>query len=149
MMCLLLSSCGNSIAKLESIVEDIKTDGKNWDADQWESVIRDVADLHIAFWESEPTKADIKAFDKLGDKFVKAVEKAAKSNKSQKALEKAYKVLNKDRDFKALNRKIEKMESKARKAVNKKSRRDDDEEEVDEEAGEDDESYDDEEDEDY
>ena len=88
LMCVLLASCGNPMSKLESIVDDVSENGKGFGTEEWESVLRDVADLQLAFWESEPTKDDIKAFDKLGKSFEKALSKAMKSNKSQKALEK-------------------------------------------------------------
>ena len=147
LMCLMMTSCGDPIAKIEGLIEDIKADGKNWDVDQWENAMRDLADYHLAFWESEPTKAEIKAFDKLADKFEKAAVKATKSKKAQKAAEKAYKHLDKDKEFKALTKRIDKLEKKARRAANKRNR-DDGDDDDDEDDDDDDDSYDSDDDED-
>ncbi len=145
LMSLMMASCSDPMSKIGSLLEDIKADGKNWDAQQWEDALRDLADNYLAFWESEPTKAEIKAFDKLGDKFEKALVKATKSKKAQKAAEKAYKRLDKDKEFKALTKRIDKIEKKARKAASKRSRDDGDEDDEDEDEDDDDSDYDDEE----
>jgi hypothetical protein len=128
LMCVLLASCGSPMSKLQSIIDDMAENGKEYDADKWESVIRDVADLQLAFWESEPTKAEIKEFDKLGKSFEKALSKVSKSKKAEKAFEKAYKALNKDKEFKKLIKDADKAESKARKAAKKADKDDDDDE---------------------
>jgi hypothetical protein len=134
LMCVLLASCGNPMSRLESIVDDMTENGKEYDSDQWESVLRDVADLQLSFWESEPSSADIKEFDKLGRSFEKAIDKAMKSKKSLKAFEKAYKALDKDKEFKKLIKDGEKAEKKARKAAKKSAKdEEDDEDEEDEE----------------
>ena len=132
LMCVLLASCGNPMSKLESIIDDLAENGKGYDTEKWESVLRDVADLQLAFWESEPTKADIKEFDKLGKSFEKALTKAMKGKKSQKALEKAYKALDKDKEFKKLIKAADKAETKARKAARKAAKDDDEDEDEDE-----------------
>lgn len=132
LMCVLMASCGNPMSKLESIIDDVSENGKGFGTEEWESVLRDVADLQLAFWESEPTKDDIKAFDKLGKSFEKALSKAMKSNKSQKALEKAYKALDKDKEFKKLIKAADKAETKARKAAKKAAKNDDEDEDEDE-----------------
>lgn len=133
LMCVLLASCGNPMSRLESIVDDMAENGKEYDSDKWESVLRDVADLQLAFWESEPSSADIKEFDKLGKSFEKALTKAIKSKKSEKAFEKAYKALNKEKEFKKLIKDGEKAETKARKAAKKADKDEDEEDEEDEE----------------
>ena len=137
LMCVLLSSCGNPLSKLQSLADDMAENGKDWDEDQWESVLRDAAELELAFWESEPTKEEIKEYDKLDKVLSKAVKKATKSKKSEKALEKAYKALMKDKEFKELLKDGEKAEKKARKAA-KKSAKDDDEDDDDDEEEDDD-----------
>lgn len=136
LMCVLLASC-NPMSKLQSLCDDIAENGKDFDADQWESVLRETAELHLSFWESEPTKQEIKEFDKLGKQFSKAITKATKSKKSDKAIEKAYKALNKDKDFKKLIKDVDKAESKARKAANKKAKDDDEDEDEDEDEDDD------------
>lgn len=142
LMCVVLASCGNPMSKLEGIIDDMSENGKEYDVDKWQSVLQDVADLQLSFWESEPTKDDIKAFDKLGTRFQKALTKATKSKKSEKAFEKAYKALNKDKEFKKLIKDAEKAETKARKAAKKAAKDDDEDEDEDE-----DEDYDEDEDE--
>lgn len=137
LMCVLMASCGKPLDKLQSMVDDMAENGKDWDADQWESFIRDVTDQELAFWESEPTKEDIKAYDKLGKSFTKALSKATKNKKAEKAFEKAVKALDKDDDFEELNKKMNKAEKKARKAASKKDK-DDDEDEDDEDDEDDD-----------
>ena len=135
LMCVLMASC-NPISKLQSIVDDMVENGKEYDEDKWESVLRETAELQLSFWESEPSKDDIKEFDKLGKQFSKALSKATKSKKSEKAFEKAYKALNKEKDFKKLIKDADKAETKARKAA-KKAAKDDDEDEDEDEDDED------------
>lgn len=141
---MLMASCGNHLAKLESLVDDLAENGKEWDADQWETFMRDVYDVQLAFFESEPTKEDLKEFDKIGKSFDKALTKAIKGKKAQKAFEKAAKALDKDRDFKKLVKQAEKAEKAARKAAKKSAKKDSDDDEDEDE----DEDYDSDEDED-
>lgn len=137
LMCVLLASCGKPMDKLQSMVDDLTENGKDWDADQWETFIRDVTDQELAFWESEPTKEEIKEFDKLGKSFKKAINKVTKNKKAEKAFEKAIKALDKDDDFEELNKRMNKAEKKARKAASKNNK-DDDEDDSDEDEDEDD-----------
>lgn len=137
LMCVLMASCGKPLDKLQSMADDMAENGKDWDQEQWESFIRDVTDQELAFWESEPTKEDIKAYEKVEKSFKKALSKATKNKKSEKAFEKALKALDKDDDFEELNKKMKKAENKARKAASKKDK-DDDEDEDDEDDEDDD-----------
>jgi len=144
LMCILLTSCGSPADKLQGILDDMKANGKQWDAEQWESTLREVADLQISFWESNPTKQEIKAFDKLGDKFETALTKIMKSKRAQKAIEKASKRLEKDKEFKKLIKQGEKLEKKARKNASRQA--EDDDEGYDDDDDYDDEDYDDDDD---
>ncbi len=129
----MMASCGNHLDKLQSMADDLAENGKGWDADQWESFLRDVTEVQLAFFESEPTKADIKEYDKIGKSFKKALNKAVKSNKAEKAYEKALKALDKDDDFEKLAKDAKKAENRARKAAEKSSKKDRDDDEEDEE----------------
>ena len=137
-LCLLLTSCGAPLDKYQSLIDDMKENGKTWDTDQWESFIRDVTETELAFWESEPTKGDVKNYEKLEKKATAALEKLLDKSKVEKAFNRAMKALDKDSDFKKLNKSRDKAEDKARKALRKKSKSDDEEEE---EEDSDDEDY--------
>ena len=145
MMCLIMTSC-SKLGKLQSMADDMKENGKSWTADEWEQYLLDMADATLAFWDSEPSKEDIKEYDKINKQMERTMEKVAKGKKVQKALDKAMKKLEKNRDFKSAVRKLEKLEKKARNASKKASRRssiDEDEEEAEEaEEADDEDDYD-------
>lgn len=149
LLTLLLSSCGDNLGKLESLIDDMKENGKSWDAEQWESFIRENVEVELAFWESEPSKDDIKKYDKLSEKAQKALMKLAGSSKVEKAITKAYKALSKDKDFEKLEKKSSKAEKAARKAASKKSKKDDDDDDDDDDDSDDDDYDDDDDDLDY
>lgn len=137
LMCVLMASCVNPYDKLESMIDDLKENGKGWDADQWETFLREAAENELSFWESEPSKEDIKAYDKLGEKAEKALTKVLGNSKAQKAFSKAAKALSKDDDFKDLEKKSNKAEKAARKAAKKNSKKDKDDDEDDDDDDED------------
>ena len=109
MMCLIMTSC-SKLGKLQSMADDMKENGKSWTADEWEQYLLDMADATLAFWDSEPSKEDIKEYDKINKQMERTMEKVAKGKKVQKALDKAMKKLEKNRDFKSAVRKLEKLE---------------------------------------
>ena len=130
---MLMASCGNHLNKLQSMADDLAENGKDWDADQWESFMRDVTDVQMAFFESEPTQEDIKEYDKIGKSFKKALGKALKGKKAEKAYEKAMKALSKDDEFEKLEKSAKKAEDRARKAAKKKAKKAKDEDEEEDE----------------
>lgn len=130
---LMITSCAKPIEKLEAQIDDVKENGKQWDADQWEAFMRETAETELAFWQSEPTKEDIKAYDKLKNKAQKAMAKVLDNSKAEKAFTKAMKALDKDDDYEQIEKDMKKAERKARKAANKRKSNDDEEEEEEDE----------------
>ena len=128
-VCFLFVSCGDPIAKMEGIIDDIEENGKDWSAEDWENCFRDMNELALTFWESEPDKKEIKEWDKLEGKLNKAISKATKKEKAEKAFKKAIKNLEKDDDFEDLNEEVQ----KARKKALKKNKKDDDDDDDDDE----------------
>ena len=62
-LCLMMTSCGNPANRIKSLAEDISNTGNEWtDADQWESVMQDLATAMCDFLESDFTEDDIEEF---------------------------------------------------------------------------------------
>ncbi len=133
LLCLMMTSCGDPLEKLDSLIDQVKTEGKNMTVDEWESFYRDLAQAHLDFWNSEPTKADIKKYNKLGDRFSDAIKKVSEKEKAQKNMEKAQKRLKKDDEFQDFGKQIKKAEKKAKKKASKSEKDDDEEEDEDDE----------------
>ena len=128
--CLILFSCGNPISKMESLTEKVNKQGDEWvDPDKWESVMRDYADIVIAFSESTPTEEEFEDFSYAAKDFQSACYSVS-NKKAKRARDKAEKRLDKDKklekQMKAANKRMSKMEKKFRK-----DDKDDDEEEND------------------
>ena len=116
----------NPIAEVEDFIEDITDNSSDWSVKEWKSRIMDLGEAMLAFWESEPSKDDIKELDKLQNEFQKAIMEAANGS-NKEVLEQVFKELEEDSDFKQLDKKINKAEKKARK----KAKMDDDDVEYD------------------
>lgn len=127
-LCLGLTSCGDPMQKLEDLLDELKSEGKNMDVEQWENFYRSVAEAQLSFWQSNPTKSEINKFDKLGEKFSDQVRKISEKEKAEKNMKKAQKNLNKDDEFLDLNDDISCARKKAMRRAdnNKKGGKDDD-----------------------
>lgn len=134
---LLLLSCHSSsnkekeekedpIAQLENIIDDLKDSDEKWDEDQWESFIRDIYDIELSFWESEPSNEEIEEFDKVERKLTNVIDHLSSSGNSSEAILTALANLERELDFD----KLSKLEEKGRKAA-KKADGDNDEDEED------------------
>ncbi|MCR4604219.1 MAG: hypothetical protein K5683_11920 [Prevotella sp.] len=138
-LCLLISSC-SKLGKIESLSNDAKEKGKSWTTTDWVDFMNNYGEAVLAFWESMPSKEDIKEYERLDKRLNKTMERVIKSKKAEKAYERALKKLKNDREFKRLVKDTEKAERRARKAIKGNSRRDRDDDDDDDDA---DENYDD------
>ena len=131
LMCLMLASCGNAIQKMESLTEKVENQGDEWvDPDKWESVMRDCADIIIAFSETTPEEEEFESFGDAVKDFRSACYNID-NKKAKRARDKAEKRLDKDKNLekklKAATKRLEKMEKKFKK---KNKDKDEDEEEM-------------------
>lgn len=113
-LCLMMASCGNPASKIKSLAEDISNNGNEWtDADQWEGVLEDYATSACDFLESDFSEDDAIEFGEACSEFIDAIEDID-GKKVQKALEKAAKAIEKNKD---LQKRMKKAGKRAEKYV--------------------------------
>ena len=111
-LCLMIASCGSPASKIKSLAEDIENNGNDWtDADQWQSVLEDFATAACDFLESDFTEDEAIEFGESCSEFIDAI-KDIDERKAQKAMEKAGKAVEKNKE---LQKRLKKAGKRAEK----------------------------------
>ena len=115
----LLTSCGggNPIEDLTALCEKIEKEGADYDKDGWMDVFKSMTKIQKSFYNSEPTKEEIREFESKTSELSVLCAKTANGT----SLAQALSTLNEDEDFKQVMKELDDAAEKARSAAEEKT----------------------------